>query len=394
MKVAIVNQHSLNYGDDLAGMALIQNIREYLSPSRIDIIYNTHGQLPVRSDIIHHRKDLTLKRIGFLSILFFMIGQFFNIRIIIGKEIRHFLLELKKSDVIFVSPSGANLGIYRDWRFLIKSLLALATRRKVVFCNNTIGRSGNLLFDFFENKVLRKSILYVREKKSYRFLDKKNFKPIRGVDTAFSLKLSLDGRYDGIEENDYMVFVPTELSNWHPDYKNQNINNLLIENFLPQVVKLQSKKHWGLKILPHKYGEANESKFLTEIEGSLISSGIDKSKIEICKVENCFEYEQILKHSQFNITMRYHGEVMSIKNGVPFLSMEYENKMQEVSDYSGVSDLNYKLKDLLNENVDLEKIYKHASTEVGEMRKVAPKLEEIASAPVKQIAFALNNRVN
>ena len=41
--------------------------------------------------------------------------------------------------------------------------------------------------------------------------------------------------------------------------------------------------------------------------------------------------------------MRYHGVVLAANNGIPFVSLSYENKMTEVTKYTGFEQLEVKL---------------------------------------------------
>lgn len=391
-KIVIINQHSLNYGDDMAGISLVQAIETYINPEQIDIIYNTPGQIPILDDVVRHRRDLSLKTIGILPILFFMIGTLLNINILFGSKIKYFVNEIKKANVIFVSPSGANLGIYKDWRFLIKLLLAKVSGVDIVFCNNTIGKSNSIIFNFFENKILKYSNLYVRERKSFDFLKDNGYHPILGVDTAFSLN-SVDNNIGKmVKKNDYITFIPTELG-WHPDFKKSDVTNLLFTRFLPKLCEFQIEHNFDLKIVPHKYGEAYEAKLLESIEKRIIELGVSKEKINICKVSDCFDYENILKNSKYNVTMRYHGAVMSIKNGVPFLSLQYENKMKEVADYSGVGELNIPIERAFEQDFRISDEYKKAERKICIMKMNSNYLRRISLLPVKQQAFILKNRV-
>ena len=82
MKFLIMNQHTLNFGDDIAGVSLINQILK-LFPSRstaIQIVYNTPGSLNYPDQRVSDRNDVLLKDMGRVQILLFMFFSFLACR--------------------------------------------------------------------------------------------------------------------------------------------------------------------------------------------------------------------------------------------------------------------------------------------------------------------------
>lgn len=188
MRFLIMNQHTLNFGDDIAGYSVIQQILKKFpeKDTSIEIVYNTPGSLGFPDERVVDRRDISLKDMGSIQIFIFIFFSLFGIKLVYKNALKKLKHSVQAADMIIVAPGGANLGIYKDWRFLLKLYLVTALDGQVVFHNNTVNFSGNLFFDFLERRVLKHSRLYVRELKSFDMLDAKGYFPIRGVDTAFS----------------------------------------------------------------------------------------------------------------------------------------------------------------------------------------------------------------
>lgn len=350
MNITIINQHTLNYGDDIAGISLIERIIDYFGKNTyINILYNTKGVLNYFKENIHHKDDVTLKRIGIVGILKIIIFAKLNIKLNLNSATKEFIQIIEDSDLIFVSPCGANIGIYKDWRFLIRLYLTVILGKKPIFHNNTIGKSNSIIFNSVAKYVLKNSKLYVRELKSYDYLQSIGLKSYRSVDTGFLF------RNDKVfkVEKDYVLFIPTQLSNWHPDFKNLEIENKVIDTVLIPFLDYAETNNYDVYILPHLYGGQDEKELLEYYLEEIKQRTNFSHNIDIAEIIDCYDYDNFISHSKFVVSMRYHGVVMSIKNEVPFLSLAYENKMLEVCRYSNLDYLNIMIKDLIKNNPEV-----------------------------------------
>lgn len=63
MRFTIINQHTNNFGDDIAGISLIDKLEEeFGKDTQIDIIYNSGDNLKIERKNVHHLNDVTLKK--------------------------------------------------------------------------------------------------------------------------------------------------------------------------------------------------------------------------------------------------------------------------------------------------------------------------------------------
>lgn len=391
MKILIINQHTLNFGDDIAGISLIQNLLKISNVETIDVIYNTKGKLPFDDTKVIHNQDIMLKEIGMSNLI-----KYFCFRKLGKKKYNEPLNKMIKiineADYIFVSPCGANIGIYKDWRFLVKLLIVISENKKPIFHLNTIGKSGSFVFDYFAKKVLKKSVIYVREKKSLEYINSLGLNAKFGVDTAFSYN---DNKNTKINNN-ILAFVPTPLKSWHPNFVNIDIDTLIYDNVLPEISDFAKKNKLTIKLIPHLKSD-EEEKYYKKIEKYFNDK--ENEVINAQEIENVYDYYNAIKNSKMVIGMRYHSIVLAIKNNRPFISLSYENKMQEVCEYANKSECAMKLYDKC---FDKETFRKKLDYVFNNSKKISSELEDVvrnklislATIPLEQITNNENGEKN
>ncbi|MCQ8909757.1 polysaccharide pyruvyl transferase family protein [Escherichia albertii] len=332
MKILIINQHTNNFGDDAAGYALVSELVSRGHKVAISYIWNKAGtKIPFEHENVIHFDKLSISRNTLMkeAVLF-----------ILGKD--GYLKKLKKLaqeyDSVLVSPGGANIGIYKDWAYLANVIVARMANKNVIFHLNTIGESNSRLFNFISLNVLKKCILFVREKRSFDFLRSKKINVSLGVDTAFLLPPHEKAPDSGKK---IITFIPTQLSNWHVDFRGKNEGNILKEEILPSLSEFAAKNNYIIRILPHLYASEAESGFLEMIKDSIQLYGGD-AHID-SDVNTFFKYDEKVANSELVVSMRYHGVVLAVKNKTKVISLAYENKMKECCRYSN----------LLSQNIDL-----------------------------------------
>lgn len=390
MKFLIMNQHTLNFGDDIAGVSLINQILK-LFPSgstAIQIVYNTPGSLNYPDQRVSDRNDVSLKDMGRVQILLFMFFSFLGIQVVYKSSLKAFKKMVQDANVILVSPGGANLGMYKDWRYLIKLYMVVIFGGRPVFHNNTIEYSNNWLFNIFEKVILKNSRIYVRELSSYNHLQEKGFFPVRGVDTAFSF---VNDNTDPLVSGNYIVFIPTNLDSWHPNFREEPLSDEIKKTILKELSELSKQKSLPIVILQHMHGSAVEESLYDECKRKLVEFGA--KTVNIPQIENCYQYDNVIRNSQFVVSMRYHGIVMAIKNKIPFCSLEYENKMAEVCRYAQLTDLNIKLKNI-DKKFNLMDYYTLGTKEISDKGPLISKIKDMATRPLKQFKYGLTSEID
>jgi polysaccharide pyruvyl transferase WcaK-like protein len=356
-RIAIINQHTSNFGDDAAGVCLIYQLLDHFPLTTIEVIYkrkSTFGDaLPINDPRVRHRTDLYLNEndlgagIAYAILPRRLFEKFFS-----KSRVADHVRALQSTDVVFVSPCGANIGRYRDKLFLFRVLIATKECSKVLFSLNTIGRSGTLWYDYLAKTVLKKTLNFVREKKSYDDLHNWGISATLGVDTALSMPLKMidQAKQECSLNGDYIAFIPTfALKNWHPDFKNNNLDDQFnsIYSCLASVAK---RANFSILIIPHLHGTEDETGDLLVAVDELKRRGVCASIAE--DVKSPISYAATLSMARIVVTMRYHGIVLAARTGRPFVGISYENKMHEVASYCHLPKQVINLRDLAYEELE------------------------------------------
>ena len=327
MIITIINQHTNNFGDEAAGISLIQTLLKKYDDILINIIYNGNGTIHLENEKVIHRVDYKLKNMGYFNILFKLFFHKFS-----GNEMmKKYDALMKESDYVIISPCGANIGIYKDWRFLIRVLFAIFNGKKPIFYLNTIGNSGNFIFDTMAKYALKKSIVYVREQASQSYLLKNKISCELGVDTAF---LFDDLKTIRIEKN-RIAFIVTDVTD-HKNFKGKKGIEIIQKTILPHLCDFAKKKNMVIHIIPH-LNTIEEQYFIDSVIKLMKEKFMFYDVIKE-NVETVYDYYENIAKSYFVVGMRYHAVVLGAKSNTPFISFAYENKMVEVSNYTNMKE--------------------------------------------------------
>lgn len=377
----ILNQHTGNYGDEAAGHAMLAQLRQAFSSEPITVTYRrtATGRQPLSggaaSGCEHLEATLTKRDAAFVlrsHVLGRLPARF-------GKEHRAVATladHLSTVDRVLVAPSGANIGSYGDVRFLAAVALAVLCGRCPIFHLNTIGPSRKWWFDRIARRVLRQSVLFVRERRSADHLRQQGLPATLGVDSVFSMP---DDATTGTRSG--LVFVPTMLGRWHPDHSPASIQEKLKREIVPAVARFARERDLGLRLLPHHRGRGDIEGVVSITAELLRSHGVEPEIVE--QIDSFVDYERVIRSASLVVAMRYHTLIFAMKNGVPCVTLSYDTKMSDAASYSGCTNTSIELKNVTAER--LESLMIHAIESSDLRRRLVsrrPMLDRMARLPV------------
>lgn len=346
-RVVVVNQHTNNFGDDAAGVALLGSVCDQLDATEIDVFYIWHGgtgQLPFeRPDVTvrHHVLEELSGLQDFRARLAAITLTYWARRKLRNPGLAQLTRAASEADFVFVSPAGANIGIYKDWTYLLVLTLLILSGTRPIFMQNTVGPSNSRLFNRLATFVLRRSELTVREKASQDWLASKGLSSYLGVDTAVLLDDA--DRDEPISDAPYIAVIPTRLSNWHRDFRNEDEGTLWQSALVEALASASRDRGQKVVVVPHLYGPHAERKALAEFAKTLVDAGVRAS---IAQVETLSDYRSVVEEASVVVSMRYHGLILSAMRGVPCVALCYENKMVEAAEYLGVAEYAMLIRDI------------------------------------------------
>lgn len=346
-RVTIVNQHTNNFGDDAAGIALVQRCFTELEATSVDVFYiwdGGEGGLPTDDPRVrhHHLPILSGTRDARPALARAVAIQAVR-RGRAHPALRVLTDTARASDFVLVSPAGSNIGIYKDWTYLLVLATLVLCGVRPVFFQNTIGRSNSRIFDRVARFVLRRSALFVREAASQRWLASAGLSSYLGVDTALLLDVEPVERRDPV-----IAVVPTNLSGWHRDFKGDDDGRLWRNGLADALASSAAAAGLRVRIVPHLYGTQAEPAELQRFVDALEERGC---AAEVAEVSSLAAYVAELGRAAVVVSMRYHGLILSAAQGVPCVSLAYENKMTEAAAYLGQAELAMPVRDASAESI-------------------------------------------
>lgn len=330
-RITIINQHCNNRGDDAQLLSTCYNLIQYYGKDiEIHVIYNGYAQvytkhLPIK--IIHYFKKTTKHSLMVKLLLgvMFLFPFFINSKFV--KKNIFYDHDPYSSDLIINAAGGSSIGIYKDWNYLFRLFFisTMYSTIKLVSFGNSIQSSNNYIFDYFAKKILNKfNFLLVRESFAGRYLDKLHVKYLQNPDIVLSSKLKNIPfrKYDNLFINKKVAICCfNDLEMWHKNFKNINLRSSY-----NSLIDILIKNNFHILFLPQIYGSHSQS-----VESTGYYSDLMHDKKNITLVDNSIDVQRqlyLVSKCQIVVSSRYHTIVYALKNGIPFISLPYENKMK------------------------------------------------------------------
>ena len=146
---------------------------------------------------------------------------------------------------------------------------------------------------------------------------------------------------------------------------------MVFNKILPIIAEFSNSKKLKIELIPHLKNE-EEKEYYEIIEKKL--KELDVSVVTRNDIDTVYKYNNAIKESRIVIGMRYHSIVLAVKNLVPFISLSYENKMQEVSEYSNKLDFAFKL---YEKNFDLDLLKNKLDECYNNNEKISNELKDV-----------------
>lgn len=332
MRVLLMNLHTCNRGDEAAGLALLRALKHKSGIKELSIFYNTPTKneddfIQVEFPVSHHE----VKPISFKDKVLMLLGFFLPYPLVFWllkcSEVLYSELNLIIShDRIISAPSGVNLGIYKDWRYLWRIMMSIKAGKRVAIYSISLGPlQPYTLFGYLAKKALKNvEFLSIRDAKSQRYASEYGISFHASIDTAFLPNRPISN-CDSIvpSESSYVVVVPNALYTWNRLY--MGMESVSIDNLYVLVLKTVLDMGYEVVLLPQMFGSHNDSEYFQRLK-SMCSACIDKITIVDDKHSSDIQ-QDIMKNAAFLIGARYHTVVFAINNGRPFISLSYEHKM-------------------------------------------------------------------
>ncbi|WP_290765899.1 polysaccharide pyruvyl transferase family protein [Fibrobacter sp. UBA4297] len=395
-KLLIVNQPLNNRGDEAAHKALIRTLLREIANVEIRVLfvdcYSPDGmrQFTIKSPKVKYINITSFwwhSQIGpgALKNGLYFLWKFHPTTHDIKKQ-------YKWADYVICAPGGICMGGFQDWNHLYFLQWAKFCHKPLIYFARSLGpfpteTSDNILFKKKSIEMLKYfSFLSIRDQKSEQILDNLNLKISyhSTTDTAFLETPNVDLPYELkllIKGKKYIIFVPNLLL-WHYAYKNKGSKEQLID-FYANIIKntLEIHSNYSILMLPQTFDNTNEDEndinFFREI-----ANKVNDHRVMI--TADCYSsdiQQTLIKGAYFLIGARYHSIVFAINQGIPFIALNYEHKMEGLLNKLNIN----------NCGISLKNIFKNADSILDEFKtKISNinKLHYINYALAKDISIS------
>ena len=353
--ILIINQHTSNRGDESAGMALVRGLCEMFSPGDLSILYNSkigiaRDCLPAPEGVVHlpYEPFRTFDKILMLFSLF-VPGVFTRVLLRLGSDsLAREVRQIVAAEKVISAPGGVNIGLYKDWRYLWRIVMAIKLKKDVALYSISFGPLPN-------DRLFRRASIYalknvnflsLRDSKSQSYAAALDINFHSSIDTAFLFNhpppaVPEELRSELLEE--YVIFVPNALHKWHVNYLSLDEGDF--EGLYKNICRSLLERGLSVVMLPQMFGSENDVDFFRQIAASASEYGDRVFVIE--DIYSSDVQQTIVSNAQFLVGARYHSIIFAINNEIPFLSLAYEDKMTNTLDLLGLEKRSIKMSEAL-----------------------------------------------
>lgn len=223
-------------------------------------------------------------------------------------------------------PCGANIGPYRDWSYLAVFLAAREAGIPTCLLFGTVLGSGSGIYDLVSRRLLRNTILSVRNMESVRYLKKGGRRVVEPVDISVLATRPHSSPNEEFRRHGVVSVVLGDHLGWHPDasgIEGGDVQGSLARAIIESVLASSELSGFSIDCVPHS---ALQSEIARLDELKRYGAGRVRIRDDI---EDYEAYVSAISSSELVVSLRYHGVVVAVANGVPVVGVAYESKTSE-----------------------------------------------------------------
>lgn len=334
--LAYIEQPLKNRGDESAHRGIIRRLNAMFPELDIFIIFLGESYADIKEFIVDNPKNHYIVIPQYKGAHWALLKGFYHHAIWkIHPSLRKYMSTLKKCDVVMCSPGGVNMGGFQNYEHLAFLEMACSLGKPVVYYGRSIGpfpasTQREIMFKAKSIDLLNRfAYISVRDFKSAQEMRNLGIGFAQTIDCAFLdptdlSRINID--IPALPEK-YAVIVPNALK-WHYAFKNNDIS--IIRSFYVKLIRCLAEKYPDIDfvMLPQTYNETTylrkDYNFFKEIENDLNDPRI----VVLDEIYGSDIQQAIIRNARFVIGSRYHSIVFAINQGVPFVALSYEHKIE------------------------------------------------------------------
>lgn len=351
-----------NKGDWALFDALKKTLREQYRDCRIyAVCKNSHLQCKKIPDVIWIEQLGSSNRQGVIRKVCIIMGYIKMALLYLFYPIikTTYTNALKESDMIIACPGGylhdANFSIFT---LLLNLILAVRSKKKLIFAPQSIGPINNKFFKYLTKKVLKHAVaIFVREHYSYQFcvteLNCPPSKVFEVMDMAF-----YDCEYKTtviVNTSQFNKYIACTLIKWL--YPKMNNKESFYRSYLKALAEyfeyVIKELHLEVVILKQieKFGNDSGDEQIFQDIAPYINPQIRNNIHFITDEITYMEMKSILRNAKFFVGSRMHSNIFALQQGVPVIAISYQPKTEYIMSSLGLSDYSLPIINICKEDL-------------------------------------------
>lgn len=351
MRFLLINQPMFNRGDESAHKALVYALLQHFPDCTVEVLFADRPQEAVDECRVNDTRvtytNLAIDR-RYYKTYIWNLKHWLRILWYFNPTVRKIVRHYRQADWIISSPGDRSLGSRYDWDHLFFVSLAEYAGCKVAYYGRSIGPFPedsplHVRFNFLARRALRKSrFVSLRDRESAAIAAELGIRYLPTLDTAF-LYTPLVQMPSDIRErtgDKYIVLVPTFLKWSRKDSGSSCPVRMQVRLFYSEVCRriLEMFPDHKVVMLPQLFSTGDVSTgdyaFFKEI-----ASDVADNRVEVLPDTLISEFHQtVIAGSKCVLGARYHSIVFAINNNVPFVALNYEDRILGMLESLGKQD--------------------------------------------------------
>ena len=342
IKILIINQPPFNRGDESAHKGLLRALLAHNGDLEIRVLSKMEWTESIRQYAIEdERVKYVFEPVDYLKLkgfcrrcMLYDVKRLMFLHPLFGMYKKHYAW----ADLVICAPGGICMGAFQDWNHLLMLHIAKMCHKPLVYYGRSFGpfptkTKNNRRFKALSLEMLNYfCFLSIRDGKSEQLAKELGIPFVSTVDSAFLDSTIVEIPYEikrAIGNTPYMVFVPNYLL-WHYAFKDKTNHETIIQFYIKLMdVIWQNNPELNIVMLPQIFGRDNKYE-LSDVRMFRELADIKNDERIIITSDNYSSdiQQSIIRGAKYVIGARYHSIVFAINQGVPFVSLSYEHKME------------------------------------------------------------------
>jgi len=377
LNILIVHAPWNDRGDEAAIRAMVNSLKSKLQirKMRMMMMCKTAAQFPYDDiEIIKPPLWFPERRIPKVTFALIHLNALLTLftfgKLSFTRHGREFIKAVDEADVVIHAPGGADIGdlygdrLLADFPSLFELLISKVKSKPFFFYALSMGPFSRRFWNFIRRYSLKRAdALIVREEISAKCLKEQlGLDSYVTVDSSLQNDISEDyiSKYTTISEtfniieNEKVIGITITDVKWHPIHgKNSGLGEKIKSSFVG-LIRYLIKEGYVILLVPILFGERLEEQdvgLLEDIYGLFKKKQTEKKIFFLPSNIDAYAQQLIISKLFCVISARYHGTVFSVKGGVPFIAISYEDKIKGFVEKIGFTDLMINVEDISAHNI-------------------------------------------